>query len=254
MHMRTVIVGLVLALLVPGLAWAQRRGGADETKARALYDDAVHRYDLAEYDKAIEEFKEVYLLTNRPELLFNLAQSHRAKHDYDTALHFYRTYLKLKPSAANRGEVLADIDELDKALRERDTPRPAPREKPLEPPAGVRVEQPVVAVAPMAVVEKPRFFRTTRGQVVIALVALSAVSLIGAAASGGVAVSRRGSYDDSCNLGACNDGLYSQGRSLAIATDVLIGVGAAAAVVAVIVAVTRPKARARQLAALRISF
>jgi len=91
----------------------------------------------------------------------------------------------------------------------------------------------------------------------IALIAVSAVSLIGAAASGGVAVSRRNGYDESCNLGVCNDGLYSQGRASAIATDVLIGLGAASAVAAVIVAVTRPKARARDradLAALRVRF
>jgi|GEM_PF-2643704 len=254
--MRLVIASLVFALFAQTPSHAAKPT-ADELKARALYDDAVQRYDLAEYDKAIEEFKQVYLMTNRPELLFNLAQSHRAKHDQETALHFYQTYLKLKPEAPNRLEVRAFIVELEKALHERDIVRPT--EKPPES-AHVEplIEAPKVAAPPLRFngpPPQPPFFKTPRGKAVIAMMAVSAVSLFSAAAAGSVAISRRGSYDDSCSLGACNPALFSEGHSVAVVTDVLIAVGAATALTAVLVAVTRPKsARARDLASLQVRF
>src|SRR5438046_2413316 len=106
---RSVLVaaGVVLALAAPrALAAAPDRKNA-EAEARDLYQKAISHYDLAEYDRAIDEFKQAYELTNKPELLFNLAQAHRAKKDWPNALHFYRTYLARKPQAANRADVEA---------------------------------------------------------------------------------------------------------------------------------------------------
>src|SRR5258706_16478997 len=110
-------IGVVVVCAAAGAARAQqhRRGDENEARARELYQKGLTHYDLTEYDRAIEEFKQAYELSSRPELLFNLAQTYRAKKDAVQALHFYRTYLKLKPGAANRVEVETIVAELEKA-------------------------------------------------------------------------------------------------------------------------------------------
>src|SRR5579862_1302983 len=106
----TLVLAAALACAAPALAADQKD---KEAQARELYQKALAHYDLAEYDKAVDEFKEAYELTNKPELLFNLAQAYRAKKDWTNALHFYRTYLARRPQAANRADVEAFIKEAE---------------------------------------------------------------------------------------------------------------------------------------------
>jgi tetratricopeptide (TPR) repeat protein len=243
-------VAVVVVLAAPTTAHAQRRGAVDPNQARAreLYQKGLTHYDLAEYDRAIEEFKQAYELSERPELLFNLAQTYRAKRETAQALHFYRTYLKLKPDAPNRAEVETRIAELVRAGTEKPPPPTVPTTPPPPPPLVVappRIEQKAILLAPPVLVPvrlPPPFFKTARGHATIALGVVSAAFLIGAAAAGGVAVARRGAYDASCTRGSCDDSLYTEGRGLAIGADVMIAVGVAAAVTVVVLVVTRPKA------------
>ena len=51
------------------------------------------------------EFKLAYARSQAPGLLFNLAQASRLNKDYEQALHFYRTYLRVRPDAPNRDDV-----------------------------------------------------------------------------------------------------------------------------------------------------
>src|SRR6478735_7554353 len=93
-----IVVGLMLAL--PSLAHAQRRGSTEQSAkdktAREHYNQGILHYDLGEIDQAIAEFKQAYAISAAPGLLFNIAQAFRYKKDYEQALHFYRTYLRLQ--------------------------------------------------------------------------------------------------------------------------------------------------------------
>ncbi len=66
--------------------------------------------------------------------------------------------------------------------------------------------------------------------------------------TGGLTLSERQVYDRSCDLGHCDQPLYDHGRSLGIATNVLLGVGAAVGIAAIALSAMMPRAlrRARQ--------
>src|SRR5262245_38218137 len=100
---------LLLALLaMERWAWARQGEGSpqsvEQRDALSLYEAGVRRYNLADYDQAIDLFKRAYLLSEAPELLFNVAQAYRLKGDgfCALALRFYRNYLRLDPKTAKR--------------------------------------------------------------------------------------------------------------------------------------------------------
>src|SRR5262245_12813633 len=94
--------------------------GDKEQQARGLYEQGLKHYNLAEYDLAIELFKQAYLLTEAPELLFNIAQSYRLKGagNCRSALQFYRTYLRVEPRASKRASVEAAIADMEICARD----------------------------------------------------------------------------------------------------------------------------------------
>src|SRR5678815_3358010 len=81
------------------------------------YEEGLRRYNLAEYDSAIEEFKQSYALAPLPLLLFNLAQAHRMKKNYEQAVNLYRNYLRNQPDAQNRADVEELITKTEEALQ-----------------------------------------------------------------------------------------------------------------------------------------
>lgn len=102
------------------------RGAASEQKAEEHFDRGLTHYNAGDFDSAITEFKQAYALHPAPGLLFNLAQAHRLKRDYEQALDFYHAYLKLEPQASNRADVEARISEMERQL-ERRPERPSGR-------------------------------------------------------------------------------------------------------------------------------
>jgi tetratricopeptide (TPR) repeat protein len=177
--MRSVLgVGLAGVLLATTLsplpAWAQKKGAkptpeeqekaAKTAKAREHYDKGITHYNLGEFDKAIEEFKQAYAISGAPGLLFNVAQAYRLVGDYKQALYFYNTYLRLQPNAANRADVEARMAEMEKALAEQKAIEDAkpkgtlPAEgKPgtTEPPPPVETKPAEVKPEPVASTEAP---------------------------------------------------------------------------------------------------
>src|SRR5438552_2518618 len=104
----SVRAAFVVALLVPALAHA----GEPETpqrippKARKLVDHGRALHDKGDYARAIEMFKEAYVLAPSPGLLFNLAQAYRLMGNCDDAALMYHRYLDTQP--APEGKVLAE--------------------------------------------------------------------------------------------------------------------------------------------------
>ncbi|MFH0903408.1 MAG: tetratricopeptide repeat protein [Pseudomonadota bacterium] len=118
-----------------------------QKEALEHFKKGVTYYNLGEFEKAVEEFKQAYTISAAPQLLFNLAQAYRLKEDHKQALHFYKTFLRLQPEAPNRVDVEARIAEMEKlvvaAARLQD-------EKPRGtiPPGAIAVEEPDAAAAP----------------------------------------------------------------------------------------------------------
>jgi tetratricopeptide (TPR) repeat protein len=210
-------------------------GDKTSAEARALYDKAIAHYDLADYDTAITEFKQAYELSKEPGLLFNLAQAHRLKKDWALALHFYKTYLELKPNAANRADAEAQMAKMQHEL-DNAPPPPPPEVTPPPPPPEVAPPPPPPEVKPPP---PPRFLHTRRGKATVAFATLAALSLAGSAVTGGLALWTRSRYDSGCSSGDCSHSLYATGRTEAITTDVLIGVGVVAALTATLIGALR---------------
>jgi tetratricopeptide (TPR) repeat protein len=126
----------------PGAKAVER--AKDKQRARALYDEGLRHYNVAEYPAAIDAFKEAYLLSGDPELLFDVAQAYRLSGDCEQALRFYKNFLRENPHAANLTEVNAAVARCEQP------PAPAPRAvapAPVLPPPAP-VERPLPAVEP----------------------------------------------------------------------------------------------------------
>jgi hypothetical protein len=126
------IAGL-LAVAAP--AWGQ--GGAAAEGA----ERGRREYNLGHWQRAIEEFEKAYQTSGDATLLFNLGLAHRQLGGTADALRMFKTYLREKPDAPNRGVAEQQIRELEGRPAPPATP-PAPRPSPSPAPA------PVAGVAP----------------------------------------------------------------------------------------------------------
>jgi hypothetical protein len=97
--------------------------------AKRLYQAASHHYDLQEFEKALDEFKQAYEAKDDPVFLFNIAQCQRSLGQNEPALRSYKTYLLRAPNAPNRSDVATRIATLEaeiaQAKSEHAKPEPA---------------------------------------------------------------------------------------------------------------------------------
>jgi tetratricopeptide (TPR) repeat protein len=139
--MRLAVLVAALVATVPAVCAAANADPARD--ARLHYDRGMAHYELGEFRAAVNEFKQAYALSQAPGLLFNLAQASRLGKDYDQALHFYRTYLRVRPDAPNREDVEKRIVELEpivEARRQAEVARLAA--PPVAPPSATTPETP----------------------------------------------------------------------------------------------------------------
>jgi hypothetical protein len=73
-------------------------------RAKTLYVEGKRYYDVADYDKAIEIWKQAYVMANAPMLLFNIGQAYRLKGDCTNAMRFYSNYER-EAGASDRTEL-----------------------------------------------------------------------------------------------------------------------------------------------------
>ncbi len=113
----------VAVLLVPALAWAQPK------TADGWYEEGSNQYNLGNFDRAIDAFKQGFALeadeSRKANYLYNVAQSYRQLHDCKNALFFYKRYLALKSNdtvkpipTKKRREVEGFINELESCVRQ----------------------------------------------------------------------------------------------------------------------------------------
>lgn len=91
------------ALAGPRVALADPK--ADQAKAKAKYEEGLRHYNLADYPQAIAAWREAYLLSKAPILLFNLGQAYRLSSDCTQAMRFYENYKREEPDPKNKAEL-----------------------------------------------------------------------------------------------------------------------------------------------------
>ena len=102
--MTRAIACAIAVVLGVGVAAAQPKP-EELQRAAALYDKGKRHFDIAEYTAAIAAWKEAYLLSSEPLLLFNIAQAHRLAGDCGQANRFYLNYKRVQPRPANQAEL-----------------------------------------------------------------------------------------------------------------------------------------------------
>lgn len=111
-------IAVVLCLCVAG-AFAPAALRAD-TPAMPNRDDEAQEvflagrsaFDAGDFERALRDFERAYVLSHRPELLFNVATAlDRLRRD-EAAAHYFSLYLEALPDAENRAAVEARIAHL----------------------------------------------------------------------------------------------------------------------------------------------
>lgn len=85
-----------------------------ETLARSHFNAATKLYEAGQFRLAAAEFEEAYLLSVRPEVLYNLYAAYRDAGDTEKAAFNLRAYLDKVPDAPDRVQLESRLRALDK--------------------------------------------------------------------------------------------------------------------------------------------
>ena len=108
--MRAYALALALLLAATGTAVAQpasppQSEAARKAEAKRLAEEATSKYNLGQFQAALDGYSKAYETFPAASLLFNLGQCHRSLGNHERAVFFYEGYLREKPNAPNRDVV-----------------------------------------------------------------------------------------------------------------------------------------------------
>lgn len=169
-------------LLLPSVALSQQKPPTKEELARAkesFYKGEAF-FRVQEYDKALEAYKEAYLLTHQGEILFNMGHCYRFLGRYEEALEVYVNFLRDVPESPLVPEVQSLVQDVKKEIAAAATrPTSAPNSITILPTSTT-----TIIMSSTQPVEPPRTFSTklyvSGGAALLAGAALGVVGLVGA--------------------------------------------------------------------------
>jgi tetratricopeptide (TPR) repeat protein len=207
--------GIALVALVM-LSMPARAAGDD---APRLYGEGKKAYDAGRFDEAYDKFKRAYLLSEKPELLFNMAlalEGTKRPHDSADAL---RAYLRVRPDDPDRGGIEGRIAALEEKQRILDAER------------GPKIVPPAQEAPKL---EAPSIGKRYRGGFI--MLGLTGAIAIAWAGTGGATVAEHQRLKSSCGdtAAGCSTAQRDGLAHLALASDVLMGVTIAAAITTVV--------------------
>lgn len=222
---RAVAFLLAVLLAVPS-GWAQV-SSSDQEAAKAHFLAGSSYYEAANYADAVKEFNEAYRLSKRPDLLYNIALGYERLSDYDNAIATLRRYLVEKVNAPDRNLIEGRIKNLERLRDIRNNPPVAPAPTPA--PAPEKSPEPAPARAKLKL--------HTLGYAGIGAGSLGVVLLLSSVGTGLTAKKKADQLAEDCPTRVnCDPSLRTvqqQGRRMALATDVMLGIGAVALVAGV---------------------
>lgn len=236
------MIALLLSLgTSPSVALAQ-----DDTDARAfeLFTNGRDLYNEGRYDQAVMAFEEAYRLSNRHELLLNIANAHERNGKIEEALSALARYQAFATSE-ERDQIERRKSMLEKKLTEQGTspqPQPVPQPQP-QPVAPAPTPEPTPQPAP------PKS-SSGGGQLVIGatLAGLGVVSIGAGTALGVVSAGAKKRAAEQCvdfeGARICPGGAQkdlSTHRATALGADIAFATGIALAATGVLLVVTRKK-------------
>ncbi|MDD9964745.1 MAG: hypothetical protein OXR73_00855 [Myxococcales bacterium] len=119
---------------IPGEPPADLAATERDAQARIEFERGRSAYGKGRYRIAWGHFREAYVLSRRPQLLYNVGQAADRLGLSEDALTAFRMYLQALPEAENRAEVEARIQALEGAKADMQVPpAPAPMPPPTDP-------------------------------------------------------------------------------------------------------------------------
>jgi tetratricopeptide (TPR) repeat protein len=210
---------LVAVICCSAAALAQSAN--DQEAARAHFMAGSAYYEQANYADAVKEFTEAYRLSQRADLLYNIALAYERLEKWDQAIAALNQYLHDKPDAQDRAIIQTRIENLNKRR--------------------------IAALAVVAPAPPPAPPAPPRKQHVASLVVggIGVGALLASIGTGVAALELQSQLDSVCPARRCpssqQQGKIDEGGALALSTDILIGVGAAAVLVGVILFVVESR-------------
>jgi tetratricopeptide (TPR) repeat protein len=176
---------VVVAAVLASAGGARSDEVGEEEEARRLFEDGRRAYDQREFQRAHDCFEKAYLISHRPELLFNIGSALKELGRPHDAAERLRSYLRVAPKDPDRPEIEQRILALEEAQRLLDD-----RVRRATPP-----ETRAPAVAPVAIVAQPRVEpapSSRRRTLVIALSTVGAIVVVAGAVGLGVGLTSSG--------------------------------------------------------------
>lgn len=178
--MRFVTVALAL-LVACGAARAQSR----EERARQLFLDGKQAYQANDFQKAYDDFKESYILSQQPALLYNIASALRGLRRPHEAAEALRSYLRLQPEDPDAPAIAKRIQSLEEEQRLLDAERAHNA-----PPAAPRTTS--AGSTALVAAPTPPPARSRRKTAIAVGVSIAAAVVVGVAVGLGVGLTQRG--------------------------------------------------------------
>lgn len=245
LYRSTLVAVFAVAL---GAAPVQAQGNADsehaelDEAARVLFDQGTRAYDSGNFELALERFETAYELSERPQLLYNIAVAHDRLDHKAEALGFYERFLEALPQssraelASSRAAVLRRSTAADAAAEAAaDAAREAEARRAAEEAAATDSATATAdeANAELAVTEEEASGGSLAGP--IASFGVAGAGLVTFAVAGIITMGRHGDCEDN---GCTADDLDAVDRSALIA-DIGLGVAIAGAATGLILLLTR---------------
>src|SRR6516162_9492387 len=99
------VVALLLCMGVGATARAAEPTADPDEQARALYQKGKLAYDRQHYAEAHDAFKAAYLISQLPELLFNMARALEQLDRPHDAAETLRAFLRVRPDDSDRDRI-----------------------------------------------------------------------------------------------------------------------------------------------------
>lgn len=132
-----------ISLLLGLTTFARADSPVEQAKAHLAV--AQRMFAVQQYDKAIVELQQAYVLDPKPEYLYAIAQAFRLAGDCTKAIRAYEQYLKTNPVAAEAAKARANIERCKTEPPPPNAPPPPP-----DPPPAVVVPPPPPVPPPPA--------------------------------------------------------------------------------------------------------
>lgn len=199
----------------------------EDDAARGLYEVASAHYAAGRLVDAAHEFEEAYRLSHRPLLLYNAYVAYRDANMRAESARTLRAYLDSGVTEPRRPNLEARLAALEADLGSVST-------------QAVVVDPVVAPVIEEPIAPPPTTTRSNDLATVVAPILLvsAGVLIVAAAITGGLAVAKHDELTGACPAGACDpsrQGDIDSLSSLALATDIIGGIGIATAIAGVVV-------------------